>query len=88
MLMVLLKSSLFSLLTDLHNRMSSAELFGTNLWPRVTLPFHFPNDLTNIAVRAEKQRSSFYPLLPKSTSSPAMKTKDNGTKMKMKLEFR
>lgn len=41
---------LFSLLTELHNRLSSAELSGTNLLLRVTLPFYFPNHLTYHAV--------------------------------------
>lgn len=50
MLIVSLASSLFSLLTELHNGLSATELSGTNLPLRVTLPFYFPNHLTYHAV--------------------------------------
>lgn len=81
---------MFSLLTELHNGLASAELFATNLLLRVTLSFYFPNDLTYRAVViTDTQHPSHYPsfLNFTFTSSPATKT-ENLTKMQMKLEFR
>lgn len=45
MLIVSLASSLFLLLTELHDGLSSTELSGTNLL-RVALPVYFSNHLT------------------------------------------
>lgn len=88
MLIISLESWLLSLLTELPNRLPSAELFETNLLFGVTLPFYFPNDVTYGIGVANKHHSSHYPPLFNSTSSPATNTEDDQNENKVGIQMR